>query len=317
MKSRAVVIEQPGTLSLTTLDLISPAPDDVVVAVDYSGISTGTERLLFEGRMPSFPGMGYPLVPGYESTGRIVDAGDNARQRIGERVFVPGSSCFVNARGLFGANAQRLVVPSARATTIADDLAEQGVLLALAATACHALFPNGHAAAPVLPELIVGHGVLGRLLARLVLALDGSTPTVWENEPRRTAGAAGYTVCRAEDDTRRDYPCIVDASGQADLLDTLIGRLARQGEIVLAGFYADRPSFGFAPAFMREARFRIAAEWQAADLSFVLQLLSTGRLSLDGLISHRYGAEEAATAYDTAFGDAESIKTLLDWRVAP
>jgi bacteriochlorophyllide a dehydrogenase len=43
----------------------------VVVDVEWSGISTGTERLLFTGRMPPSPGMGYPLVPGYESVGRV------------------------------------------------------------------------------------------------------------------------------------------------------------------------------------------------------------------------------------------------------
>ena len=43
------------------------ADDEIVVDVEFSGISTGTERLLWDGRMPPFPGMGYPLVPGYES----------------------------------------------------------------------------------------------------------------------------------------------------------------------------------------------------------------------------------------------------------
>ena len=47
--------------------------------IEWSGISTGTEKLLWSGRMPPFPGMGYPLVPGYESVGRIV-AG---RRRLG------------------------------------------------------------------------------------------------------------------------------------------------------------------------------------------------------------------------------------------
>ena len=54
--------------------------DDVVVDIEYSGISTGTERLLWTGRMPAFPGMGYPLVPGYESVGRVVGCG---RERQG------------------------------------------------------------------------------------------------------------------------------------------------------------------------------------------------------------------------------------------
>ena len=66
------------------------------------------------GRMPPFPGLGYPLVPGYESVGRVVDAGGAARSRIGETVFVPGSTGFKGARGLFGGAARMLVAQSPR-----------------------------------------------------------------------------------------------------------------------------------------------------------------------------------------------------------
>lgn len=66
MKSDAIVIERPTELSLRELGLNDPAPEDVVVDIEWSGISTGTEKLLWSGRMPPFPGMGYPLVPGYE-----------------------------------------------------------------------------------------------------------------------------------------------------------------------------------------------------------------------------------------------------------
>jgi pyridoxal phosphate enzyme (YggS family) len=44
--------------------------------------------------MPSFPGMGYPLVPGYESVGVVTQAGPGSHLREGERVFVPGARCF-------------------------------------------------------------------------------------------------------------------------------------------------------------------------------------------------------------------------------
>ena len=72
MRTTAVVLERPEHLVLTELDLTPPVQGDVVVEIDWSGISTGTERLLWSGRMPHFPGMGYPLVPGYESVGRII-----------------------------------------------------------------------------------------------------------------------------------------------------------------------------------------------------------------------------------------------------
>ena len=69
--------------------------------------------------------------------------------------------------------------------------------------------------------------------------------------------------------------------------------MARGGEIVLAGFY-DRLSFAFPPAFMREARLRIAAEFRPEDLETVRRLVECGNLSLDGLITHRMDADAGA-----------------------
>jgi bacteriochlorophyllide a dehydrogenase len=309
MNALAVVLQQPEQLALRRLDLTPPTDDDVVVEIEWSGISTGTERLLWNGRMPQFPGMGYPLVPGYESVGRVVQAGSRSGATVGERVFVPGAKCFGDVRGLFGGAASCVVLPAARTVSISDRLGEQGVLLALAATAFHVA--GGEPLAQ--PDLIIGHGVLGRMIARLAVAA-GATPTVWETNAARREGAAGYTVIDPSTDTRRDYRCICDVSGDSALLDTLISRLAPGGEVVLAGFYDTPLSFVFAPAFMREARIRVAAQWQPADLINVRDMAEAGTLSLDGLITHRHDALSADAAYRTAFGDAACLKMTLDWR---
>jgi 3-hydroxyethyl bacteriochlorophyllide a dehydrogenase len=311
MDTLAVVIEAPERLSLRELALKDPGEDDLVVEIAWSGISTGTERLLWSGRMPPFPGLGYPLVPGYESVGRVTDAGSGAaaRARIGQSVFVPGSSGFVDARGLFGGAARRLVAPSARVAAIDESLGERGVLIALAATARHAIAGGAEP-----PGLIVGHGVLGRLLARITLAVGAPAPTVWETNPARRGGALGYPVMHPDEDERRDYRSIHDVSGDSRLLDTLIGRLARGGEVVLAGFYDQPLSFAFPPAFMREARLRVAAEWAPADLAATTALIAGGALDLTGLITHRLPAADADAAYRTAFGDPACLKMVLDWR---
>ncbi len=312
MKSMAVVLERPEHLVLSRLDLSEPGDTDVVVDIAWSGISTGTEKLLWSGRMPAFPGMGYPLVPGYESVGRVVQAGSASGRREGASVFVPGSNCFGPVRGLFGGAAQRLVVPGTRALQIDDQLGERGVLLALAATAYHATSAEGTRQ----PDLIVGHGVLGRMIARLAVAA-GASPVVWETNPARREGALGYAVIDPASDTRRDYRTVCDVSGDGALLDTLIGRLAPGGEVVLAGFYDAPLSFVFPPAFMREARIRVAAQWQPSDLDAVRGLVESGRLPLDGLITHRSEAAQADAAYRTAFGDPACLKMILDWRACP
>jgi bacteriochlorophyllide a dehydrogenase len=137
---------------------------------------------------------------------------------------------------------------------------------------------------------------------------------VWERNADRATGAAGYNVIDPTANTRRDYRAIFDVSGDASLLDTLITHLAPGGEIVLAGFYSAPLSFIFPPAFMREAQIRIAAEWRHEDLVAVRDLVDFGRLSLDGLISHREPVNSAPDAYQTAFDDPSCLKMILDWR---
>lgn len=308
LNALAVVLREPERLELSRLDLSPPADTDVVVDVEWSGISTGTEKLFWAGRMPPFPGMGYPLVPGYESVGTVRAAGARSGRQVGDHVFVPGARCFGEVRGLFGGAASRLVAPGAKVVPIHERLGERAVLLALAATAYHAMVST---ASP--PQLIVGHGVLGRLLARLTVDAGGS-PVVWETQPDRAHGARGYQVLHPDADPRRDYRVICDVSGDSAILDKLIARLAPGGEIVLAGFYSEPLSFTFPPAFMREARLRVAAEWREPDLVVVKELAESGRLSLDDLISHRCQATQAESAYRTAFGDHACLKMILDWR---
>jgi 3-hydroxyethyl bacteriochlorophyllide a dehydrogenase len=144
----------------------------------------------------------------------------------------------------------------------------------------------------------------------------GGEPTVWEIAATRRQGAEGYAVIATEDDPRRDYRVILDASGAAGLLDQLVPRLTKGGEIVLCGFYTQPVSFAFPPAFMKELRLRIASEWQPADLEATHRLMDEGRLSLDGLITHRAAAADAATAYATAFTDPTCLKMILDWSAA-
>jgi len=310
LNTLAVVLEKPEQLVLSRLDLTAPTEEDVVVEMEWSGISTGTERLLWTGRMPPFPGLGYPLVPGYESVGRVIDVGTRAGRQLGERVFVPGARCYGDVRGLFGGAAAKVVVPGAKVTPLDERLGEEGVLLALAGTAYHAIAAKGSA----YPDLIIGHGVLGRLIARLATLLAEHPPVVWETNPGRAGGALGYSVLHPDADPRRDYRAIYDVSGDSNILDSLIGRLAPGGEIVLAGFYSAPLSFAFPAAFMREARIRIAAEWREADMIAVKALAESGDLKLDGLITHRQVATDAAAAYRTAFTDPACLKMILDWR---
>ncbi len=312
-RSTAVVFEQPRKMALRPVQLPEPHSTDCLIEVRWTGISTGTERLLWDGRMPPFPGLAYPLVPGYESVGNVVEPGEATTLEKGQRVFVPGSRGFTDVHGLFGGAAQSLVVPADRLISLPSEMESTGVLMALAATACHALRRMEDLGPP---ELIIGHGALGRLLVRVSEARYEMKPVVWEIAPERREGNHDYTVIDPKEDDRHDYRRVCDVSGASLIIDQAVHHLAKGATVLLAGFYAAPIQFNFPAAFMREIDLRISAEWQSEDMQTALDLISGGDLSLGGIITHDQPYDSAETAYQKAFSDPCCLKMVLDWRDA-
>ena len=95
--------------------------------------------------------------------------------------------------------------------------------MALAATAHHIFADNST------PDLIIGHGALGRLLARLTV-LRGKSPIVVDKTANRMSGAVGYEVCTPGEVVGKQFGCIVDVSGDLSQLDFLISLLHPGGK---------------------------------------------------------------------------------------
>ena len=151
MNTLAVVLEQPRAARAAAGSTSTPpGDDDVVVDIDWSGISTGTERLLWSGRMPPFPGMGYPLVPGYESVGRVRDAGARSGAR-GRRARLRARRQLLRrrARPVRRRRVRAWSCPARAPCPSTPASASSGVLLALAATAYHALRVGARRGSPI------------------------------------------------------------------------------------------------------------------------------------------------------------------------
>jgi bacteriochlorophyllide a dehydrogenase len=260
--------------------------------------------------MPHFPGMGYPLVPGYESVGRVVEAGPQPGGCAGERVFVPGARCFGDVRGLFGGAASRVVVPGARVMPVDERWGERAVLLALAATA---LARGGAPAREPVAARPDRRPRRARPAARAPRRVGGrAPPTVWERDARaaRVPRATPWSAPRRR--PRRDYRASTTSAATPALLDTLIaapgaGRRDRAGRLLQRAAQLLLPARlharGAHPRRRRMAR---------ADLLASRADRSTGALSLDGLITHRESA--AGDAYRTPSSDPACLKMVLDWR---
>jgi threonine dehydrogenase-like Zn-dependent dehydrogenase len=217
--------------------LIEPGESQVLVRTLFSGISRGTETLVFGGHVPSsqleamrcphqigdFPG---PVKYGYCSVG-LVEAGDPSW--VGERVFC------------LHPHQDRYVVASSVVTAIPDSVpAERAVLAANLETAVNALWD----AAPRVGDrvAVVGAGVVGCLVAALLARIPGITVELIDIDPRRQS-LAEQLGCegRTPDSASRDADLVIHTSASSAGLATALNLAGFEATVLELSWYGDRP----------------------------------------------------------------------------
>jgi len=233
--AEAFWVAEPGRGEIRPAPLRDPAVGEVLVRTTRSAISRGTETLVFRGGVPvdqhtamrapfqegDFPG---PVKYGYLSVG-VVEQGPP--ELLGRTVFClhPHQTAYV--------------VPAGAVTVVPDGVPpERAVLAGTVETAVNALWD----AAPLLGDrvAVVGAGMVGCCVARLLAGIPGVRVTLVDIDPARaaTASALGVAFARPED-APADCDLVVHASASAAGLQRSIDLLAPEGEVVDLGWYGD------------------------------------------------------------------------------
>lgn len=322
--THAIVIPEAGRVELREVALTPPGPDDVVVRTAWTSISAGTERMLLAGRMPH-PMLSFPVVPGYETVGRVAAIGANVPAALQDRwVFVGGARCYVDHNPAWGGQAAELVVAHNRVVPLERIEPREGVLLALGATALHGVDLLALTAGQ--RALVLGQGPVGQLAAR-ILRGQGRWVAVADRDAARLALSDADLRINVTEDTQalangdpyldlrqadHKIDAIVEASGSMAALEQALPLLADGGTILLLGYY-DELRLPYMPLFLKQARLLTAREWAPGDPQRFLALLADGSLEVAKLLTHSLPVSEAAMAYEIALHDPECLKLVLKW----
>ncbi|AVZ76330.1 dehydrogenase [Streptomyces lunaelactis] len=234
--ARAFWLRSPGHGEIRDLSLPEPADDEVLVRTLCSGVSRGTETLVFRGGVPEsqhgamrapfqdgdFPG---PVKYGYLNVG-LVEEGP--RHLVGRTVF-----CLYPHQ-------TRYVVPASAVTPVPDTVpAARAVLAGTVETAVNAVWD----AAPQLGDRIavVGAGMVGACVAAVLARFPAVRVQLVDMDPGRAAVARALGVDFAlPEDAAGDCDLVVHASATEDGLARSLELLAPEGTVLELSWYGDR-----------------------------------------------------------------------------
>ena len=259
---RAAIVDRPGEIRVGDVPDPKPGERQVVVKVGACGIC-GTDLHIADGHFPPTP---YPIVPGHEFAGEIVELGADVppEWKVGDRVAVDpslycgyctpcrsghGNLCANwNATGdtVDGAFAEYVAVPADTCHRMPDSMTwEQGAIVEPVSCAVHGVRRIGVEAGERF--LVVGAGTMGLIMQQL-LQRAGAEVTVVDRNAGRLPRATGLgATAVAEDVSALDgelYDAAVDCTGAAPAIESAFDALRRGGRLLV---------FGVAPAEARVA----------------------------------------------------------------
>lgn len=236
---RAFWVREAGVGEIREDVLEPPVAGQVLVRALYSGISRGTESLVFRGQVPesqhqamacpfqegAFPG---PVKYGYMSVGVVEEVGDGPRELVGRTVF-----CLYPHQ-------DRYVVPADAVQPLPDTVPpSRAVLAANVETAVNGVWD----AAPGVGDrvVVVGGGVVGMLAAWLMRDLPGVDLTLVDPDPTRAAVAKALGLTWApEAPSRGDADVVLHASGSPEGLRDALAAAGTEASITELSWYGDR-----------------------------------------------------------------------------
>ncbi|NJK82016.1 MAG: zinc-binding dehydrogenase [Chloroflexaceae bacterium] len=318
--SKAVVIPRRHVIELHDVKVTQPTANEVLIRTAYTSISAGTERMLLDGKMPH-PALSFPIVPGYETVGRIVEVGSNvSRSMLDQWVYVGGARCFEGVNPAWGGQSQFITTDADRVVPLTGfSNPEVGIFMALGATALHGV--NLAAIRSNDRVMVLGQGIVGQLVARLarlagaahVTVVDRVNVRLDKSQADRVINVRGEALEEALEGERVDV--LIEATGSMTALSGALPMLENNGRIILLGYY-EHIDIPYAPVFMREAQILVAREWKFGpdgELPHIRDIIANNQIDVSGLITHRVPLDRIQAAYRLAFEDPSCLKVVVEW----
>lgn len=329
MKAKAVVFTDRMQVSFREIDVPEPRPDEVVIDVEVSWISNGTESSFLRGERiagdtPYEPGAPspFPIVAGYQKVGVIAHVGADVKGlAVGDRVFATVS----RVAGMYdshGGHVSPAVTAASQVWKLPAGLPAadySGLVLAQVGYNCGTR-------APVRPgdcAVVIGDGLVGNWTAQTLQDRGARVLVLGRRDERlrylpEQAVAVNVKSRPAAEAVRAFAPdgvaVLVDTVGDLDTVHELLALMRHDAHLVSAGFYGTAGKIDIQKLRAQELTLHCPAGWTKPRMDDTLQAIASGRLRTGSLITHRYPADQAEAAWKLITDKQEPcLGVVLEW----
>ncbi len=318
---RAAVLTEPGKIELDQRPVPSPGPGDVLIRVNAVGVCGSDTHYYREGRIGGYV-VDAPLILGHEAAGTIVAVGDGVqKERIGQRVSIepqrPDSASEETRRGHYnlcpriqfyatppvdGALCDYVTIGATFAHPVPDSVSDTAAALCEPLSVGIAAISKAGVSGGS-RVLVAGAGSIGIMAVQVARAFGATDIVVTDLDDNRRAtatqfGATAALDPRVDDVSGLRVDAFVDASGAAAAVTAGLAAVRPAGQVVLVGMGTPTMELPVQLIQNRELTltgvFRYANTWPTA-----INLVRSGRVDLEAMVTARYPLEKTAEALDS------------------
>lgn len=334
------IMTAPGKIEFREVDRPKPGPDEVLIEVKRIGVC-GSDIHVYHGLHPY---TSYPVVQGHEVSGVIAEVGQDVENFVpGDRVvFMPQvtcGECYPCRHGMYhicdhlkvmgfqtnGAAQEYFPVRAEMVLKLPEIISiDQAAMIEPVSVAVHALSRFGSVEG--MNVLVLGAGTIGNLVAQVASASDASKVMITDISDYKLQKAAEcglkYAINPDKDDLSQailDHfgpdkaDVILECVGVQDTITQAVANARKGSTIIVVGVFGAKPEVDLGLVQDRELSLVGTLMYQKKDYERAIELVSTGKLKLDPMITHRFPFMEYLEAYKTIeSSDGRYMKVMID-----
>lgn len=329
MKVPCITFTEPLETKIGEIELGTPSRGQIRTRTRITGVSTGTETRVFRGNQD---GSVFPLIPGYENLGEVVENGPGTTLEVGQRIYVRNHSYDPSPyTKLWGSQVGGALTDEASVVAIPETVSDERAICAkVAGIALHGVKRARVRAGENV--VVVGLGIIGHLVVQHAVARGARVIAIDIDDKRLELaheGGAEHTINANSQNVQKEVHTLTgggadvafDATGLVESLEQTSTFLRQRpwdddpsncARLILQGTVEDRVTIDYFALFRPEIDLVTPRDCDTQDLVDSLALMANGRLRPEIIYTTKFSYREADQAY-TRLVSRELMRVLFTW----